>query len=391
VTFRTLLLTGLCCTSAAAAPPETLFEQEDPPGDSDGPGSYSPPTDADLQGGSFDLRKFVARVEGDVVVLEVTLGEAVRPPDSVLRTNATPVQLDNGIYLQNIDIYVDTDPSPSAKGVSTCIPGRRVAFADGRTWKRAIVLTPQPSLVSSIVEGALRDSAWRVAYPGPLVNRGRTLVARVPVAFFGAKPRREWGWSVQVSGAAWQRSFQAVDQVRGTAKADALTMPVSTTAERWEFGGAELGHAHPQVVDVLVPPGVDQHQVLSGFNNDTGEYARVPFAYGRPPPPPPMAVAPESPQPEAPKPAPVTAAATTAAQPPGWSVVDVAGEIVSIRGATAGVTPMMFGQVLDAAGGVLARVVVMQVLPGGIVASAVDGREKIAAGAQVRFALKPKE
>jgi hypothetical protein len=40
---------------------------------------------------------------------------------------------------------------------------------------------------------------------------------------------------------------------------------------------------------------------------------------------------------------------------------------------------------------VVARVVVMQVLPGGIVASAVDNREKISRGARVRFAVKPKE
>jgi carbohydrate-binding DOMON domain-containing protein len=382
-----LLLVGLCCFNAAAAP-LALIEVEDPPGDSDGPGTYSPPSDAELQGADFDLRRFVARVEGSDVVLEVTLGEVIRRPGSEWRTNATPTALTNGLYLQNIDIYVDTDPSPTGRGVSTCIPGRRVTFPDGRSWKRAIVLTPQPSLVASIIEGALGEAAWRVTVPGPLATRGKTVIVRVPIAFFGAKPRPEWGWSVQISGAAWERNFFVVDQLRGTSKADALTMPVSTTAERWSFGGAELGRSHPQVVDVLLPPGYEQKQVLSAFDNETGTLAQVPFVYGRPPPPPlPTLSAP--PTPEALDAGP--ASPTVVAKPDGWSVVDVAGEVVSITGPTTGVTGMMFGQVLDENGLIVARVVVMQVLSQGIVASAVDNREKITRGARVRFTVKPKE
>lgn len=382
----TLMCAFLLAPTVRARPTDVLIDLPDPAGDSDGPGTYTPPSDADLQGAEFDLRRFVARVDGDDLVLEVTLGETIKAPGSAWRTNTTAAQLTNGIYLQNIDIYVDTDPSPAGRGVSVSIPGRRVGFAEGRTWKRAVVMTPQPAAVASLIEGALGEAAWRVTIP-PVSSRGKTAIARVPLAFFGSKPRPDWGWSVQLSGAAWERNFAVVDQLRGTAKADALTMPVSTTAERWAFGGAELGRAHPQVVDIIVPAGVDQHAILAQFNNETGEFARVPFVYGKPPPLAPMSeLVPAEP-------------AKASAQPPstppppkvGWSVVDVAGEIVSIQGATAGVTPMMFGQVVDDQGVVVARVVVMQVLPSGIVASAVDNREKIARGATVRFAVKPKE
>jgi C-terminal binding-module, SLH-like, of glucodextranase len=381
-----------CGTSAAAAPGLVVFEQDDPAGDADGPGTYSNPTDADLQGAHFDLRKFTVRVEGDDVVLEVTLGEVIRPPGSNWRTNRTPVELKNSLFLQNVDIYVDTAPASTA-GHSQSIPGRRVQFEAGRTWKRAVVMTPLPGYVASIVSSAFGDAAKQSVTVPPLTSRGRTVIARVPQAFFGGKPKPEWGWSVQVSGAAWEHSFVVVDRIKGTEAPDALTMPVSTTAERWMFGGAKLGRSHPQVVDLLVPPGQDQHQVLSSFDNEKVELARVPFVYGKPPPPLPPLPAP-SPLPGSPPslvPGPPPTPPLTAPVPDGWTVVDVQGELFSVSGPTEGLSPMMFGEVLTGDGGVGARVVVVQVLPNGLLASAVDHKERIGRGAKVRFSVKPKE
>jgi hypothetical protein len=381
-----LLATLSAFLAFAAGAPDVVVDLQDPANDAYGPGTYSAPQDSDLQGTHFDLRRFVARVERDDVVLEVTLGEAIRAPASVWRTNTTPIPLNNGIYLQNIDIYVDTDPA--SPGISTCIPGRRVAFADGRGWKRAIVLSPQPSATASVVESALKSNASAVAFPGPLTNRGKTVIARVPIAFFGAKPTKDWGWSVQLSGAAWERNFSVANRLTGTAQPDALTMPVSTTAERWEFGGAPLGRFHPQVIDVIVPPGLDQKMMLAGFNNETGTLAAVPFVYPRPPPP----LRPVETPVEGPPPSPPTEGTSELAKDPvltrGWTVVDVSEDIVSIRGTTTGLAPMMFGQVLDGTGHVVARVVVMQVLSSGIVASAIDHRELIGRGAEVRFDIK---
>lgn len=388
--LQALLLTCCWWGIAAAAPGPVVFEQDDPAGDADGPGTYSNPTDADLQGAHFDLRKFSVRVDGDDVVLEVTLGEVIRPPDSNWRSNRTPVDLKNNLYLQNVDIYVDTNPA-SSEGLSLSIPGRRVQFEAGRTWKRAVVMTPQPSYVTSILSSALGAEAKAVVVPR-LTSRGRTVIARVPVAFFGGRPKPEWGWSVQVSGAAWEHSFVVVDRVKGTEAPDALTMPVSTTAERWMFGGAKLGRFPPQVIDILVPPGKDQHEVLSSFDPESGELARVPFVYGkRPPPLPPPASPPPLPPPSLVLGPPLPPPVAVAPQPDGWTVVDVRDDVVSIAGPTAGLSQMMFGDVLAEDGGVSGRVVIVQVLPTGVLASAVDHKERIGRGAKVRFSVKQKE
>jgi hypothetical protein len=66
-------------------------------------------------------------------------------------------------------------------------------------------------------------------------------------------------------------------------------------------------------------------------------------------------------------------------------VSDVSDELVSITGAPAGLPAMAIGQVLGPDGAVMARVVVMQTIKSGVVASALDHKDRIVRGARVRF------
>ncbi len=314
--------------------------------------------------------------DGDDLILEVTLGAPIRRPEIAQRANSTAIPLENGIWLQNVDVYVDSDPA-GPPGSGACIPGRRVAFAGGRTWKAAVVLTPQPGPAEEITRKALGDAARRVLFVRDVQSHGRTLVARVPAVALGGMPRPDWGWSVQISGASWARSFEVLDRLRGTVEANAFTMPVRTLPEAWAFGGGPPGNTHPRVVDVLLPPGVDQQAVLGSSDEATGAYARVPFVYASPPPAGPVAIAP----PGGARAGPGAAAAAPAA----LKVADVMGDMVSIAGPSAGLKPFQMGRVLGPDGATVARIVVTQVLPGGLVASAVDGRERIERGATVRF------
>jgi hypothetical protein len=350
---------------------------DDPEGDAYGPGGYQPPGDGEFMDGDFDLRRFAVQIDGDDVLFQVTLGAPIRQPAVTQRTNSTELQLWNGIYLQNIDIYLDTSRAPGS-GYAACIPGRRVAFADGRTWEAAVVLTPQPGPARAITRDALGDAAAHVIFPENLRARGRTVVARVPAAALGGLPAKEWGYSVHVSGARWERSFKVTDRLLGRAEADAFTMPVLGVREAWAFGGAPAGNAHPRVVDVLLPPGVDQKAVLGSFDAATGALARVPF----------VQIEPErGPPPVAPSP-PALASATAPAGPAAeLSVADVADGLVSLSGSARGLEPMRLGRVLGPDGATVARVVVIQVVEGGAVVRAVEGGDRIVRGARVRFDL----
>ena len=385
-----LLSLSLLAAGAALAGQVQVASFDDPAGDATGPGTYQPPTDGSFQDGDFDLRRFTVSTDGDEVVFEVTLGAPIRRPELNQRDSSSPVVLDNGIYLQNVDIYIDTS-NAAGSGYSACIPGRRVAFADGRTWEAAVVLTPQPGPARAVVEGVLgQAAAAHVILPQGIQARGRTLTARVPALLLGGMPRPDWGYSVQVSGARWERSFAVVDRVRGNLQANAFTMDVQRIPDTWAFGGAPEGDAHPRVIDVLLPPGVDQRVVLGGYGQAPGDFARVPFvslvpmapaapathppiAAGKPGPP--LTLVPNSavPPPKPPKPG------------PELKVAFIAGEMVSLSGLSYSLKPMQFGKVLGPDGTVVARVVIVQVLEGGAVATAVDNRAQIVSGARVRF------
>ena len=354
---------ALCIASAPATPARAarlLAAFVDDAGDV----FYEKPGDSDLVEGDFDLRRFEVWLDGKDVVLKVTLSSAFRRPQVTARETITPVPMNNALYLQNIDIYVDTDGAAGA-GSTDCIPGRRVGFAGGRGWEAAVVLAPQPGPVRTAVE-SMGPAAKRVIVAERLHASGRTVTARVPAAALGGIPQPSWGWSVHVSGARWERSFTVVDRIAdGGVPADALTMPVHSIGEAWAFGGAPAGEAHPRVVDVLLPRGADQKSVLGSSDAKTGAFARVPFVSLEPAPPAP-----------APPPAPVT---------PTVTVVDIEGTSVTLAGDIAGIAPLRIGRVVDASGVTIARIVVDRVLDSGLVATILDGADRIHRGATVHF------
>ena len=367
---RVLLIAVIAAAPSRATERVLIAGFDDPAGDANGPGYYQPPGDTDFLPGDFDLRRFAVFEEGDKVVFEVTLGESFRVPPSTQRYNSTPLDLHNNIYLQNIDIYIDTDPTPGS-GYGMCIPGRRVAFADGHTWEYAVVLTPQPGEARAVTEGVFGgEAARRVLFPQNLQTQGKTIIARIPWAFFGGRPTKDWGYSVQVSGARWERTFAVIDRLASRHEADAYTMPVIGVREAWMFGGAPQGKAHPWVVDVLLPSGMDQSKVLGSFDVKTGAYAQVPFVYGTGKAPPPVVVT-------------GLTASTSAA--PALSVVDVSGAVISMRGETRGVGVMQIGKVLGPDGTPVAKVIVSQVIEGGVVGRAVEGGDQIRPGMGVEF------
>ncbi len=378
------LAAALGCAAAAIpgpagdsgrAAPRLVAAFEDARDDASGPGGYVPPGDTQFKHGDFDLRRFAVRVDGDDVLFEVTLGADIRVPQDLYRTSGTPADLTNNLYLQNIDVYIDTEPTSPA-GHTACVPGRRVAFERGRTWKRAVILTPQPGPARAVTAEALPAAARWMIFPERLQLRGRTLIARVPADQLGGPPSAAWGYSVHVSGATWERNLRAIDRLTGAVEADAFTMPVLPLREAFAFGGAPPGDAFPRVVDVLLPPGLDQREVLGSYQTASGAWARVPFVYARPPGPAPVLVS----APEAP--------ATATPRTP-FTVVDVSDAMVTIAGPVKELKPMQLGQVLGPKGEPVARLVVVQVLEKGAVASLVPGGGPISAGARVVFRAMP--
>lgn len=366
--------------SASAAYRVTL---EDPAGDDRGPGTYVPPSGSFYGRGTFDLRSFEVRVEGRFVVFEVGFGEHIRRPHQVRRTHARTIDLDNGIYLQNVDIYIDIDGSPLT-GTSEAIPGRNVVIDPTARWDKAVLITPQPALARTIMDG------WKhghlVHAPASCQSLGPKVTCRVPTAELG-QPAKHWGYVVMVSGAIWEETFDAAGRLLGEHAKNVLTMPVMTVPEDQIFGGGDLHGLDPWVVDIITPPGVSQSRILTSFDVKAKTLARVPMVYPFPK----AKKAHQAALPALPKVAPASPPPEQAADGVLLKVKDVQKDMVVLAGDHTGVKQFTLGTVLDSEGQAVAQVVVTAVYPKFVLATAVEGADAILVGAAVRFDTKKEE
>lgn len=373
-----LLFCALLASHASAAPPGPVV-LDDPPRDDDGNGRYVYPSNQAYRRNSFDLRRFTVERDGNDLIFRVALGKPIWRPPETRRSEAARFVLDNGVYVQHIDIYIDQRPG---EGHTDALPGRNFVVEPESAWEKAVVLTPRPFYLKSLI------GEWKPSRD-VLVPRVRSYAnvveARISMASLGGRWDPAWGYLVISAGAVWENTFDAFDRLVGGPIQNALTMPVVTVAEPLAFGGGELEAWHPFVIDAIVPEGLRQSALLNSFDSATRQLASLPAVY---------------PDPDARRAAVMTFEATQsstlAAIPkvsaaPGreTKVREVRDELVVLE-LLPDVNTFAMGDVLED-GVVAGRVVVTAVYPKFILATVVEGKESIRPGATVRFPRSPQK
>ncbi len=372
----TFALSPLSSTAQTRSSSKALVDLDDPRHDDKGPGTYIYPSDANYRPGQFDLRRLRVRHQGSVVIFEVELDSAIRKPNIARFSDAFELTLENGVYVQNVDICIDTT---KGQGETRAIPGRRVRFKREEAWDVCIVATPLPHRARSVIDGW--NAKGRVLIPANVRAQDRRVIIRIPDVELGGPPDASWGYQVLITGTQWQNSFDAVNRLLGNHVVNVYTMPVATVAEQLAFGGGELSNYHPWVVDLLMPPTQSQRRALKGFSDDHRQFATVPMVY---------------PDPAAHKKAldaavPVDAVVEAQADMGAvgdyvyGTIKDFSGDLVVLDIDPSSVAAFRLGDVLDEEGQVVARVVTSQLYKSFVVATPVDGRERIRSGLKVRF------
>ena len=383
----TLLLTlaaptlGPTSDGRAYAEPSFALKLEDPSGDDDGPGSYVYPSNQAYRRGSYDLESVELRVDGGELLIAVRFRANLWKPPETRRSEAARFLLENAIYVQHVDLYIDHTPG---EGHVEALPGRNVTIEPSGAWDVAIVLTPRPFLLRSLIREW--PPSRSVLVPANLRSYKNVVEARVPVAALGAIPDESWGFAVAVSGALWENTFDALDRLVGGPVQNALTMPVVTVAEPLAFGGGELEPYHPFVIDILVPPGTRQHAVLSRYDVERRRLAALPVVYPNP--------AAHRARLEA---LGAATASTAAEAKPDQDPSSVVTRIVELRDqlavlerpAAGALKAYQLGFVQDDDGDVVGRVVVTSVHAQFVLATVVKGADQVRVGATVRFQRSP--
>jgi hypothetical protein len=282
------------CLSRSTRDETPLFTLADARGDDHGDGDLRYPMRDDMVPGSLDLLMLVAYRERNGTRFEATFARPIPRPqagrtvDIAGETQAQRARF--GFYTFNLDLYVDTDKVQGSGRMET-LPGRYLTLAPESAWEKAIVLTPRPFDARDILRGLWRqeaieerqrqqgslgeaaqreveaaverDLAEQVFFPTSVRVTGATVEFFVPDDFFGGAPRPEWGYALAVTGASLENkvniaAFFGKDRPQGM-----MALPIAPGDSKERFGGGRLGDPNQSpVVDLLVPEGVTQEQVL---------------------------------------------------------------------------------------------------------------------------------
>jgi C-terminal binding-module, SLH-like, of glucodextranase len=293
---------------AVAAEGQPIFTLSDPTGDDYGDGTLMYPMRADMQPGDLDLVRFTATAQAGGTLFEATFARNVRVPprrtiDQVGTTLDKIAKL--GFYEFNIDVYIDTDRIPGSGSTQT-LPGRRAAIAPANAWEKAICLTPRPydaqdmlkaiyvhegkmelkrrkgsvtsAEVDTISAGVTRDIAASVFFPTVVSVTGRSIRFFVPDAFLGGPARDTWSYVVGITGANVELKVDIPALVGSEGSSPGLMIiPILPGKGFDNFGTNREGDdMQPDLIDIIVPPGMAQEAVLKDYDLMGGRPVALP-------------------------------------------------------------------------------------------------------------------
>jgi hypothetical protein len=284
------------CLSRGARGDAAVFTLADPRGDDHGDGELRYPLRDDMPPGSLDLLLVNAYAEENGTRFEATFARPIARPQSgrtVDLAGETQAQRARfGFYTFNLDLYVDTDRVAGSGRMDT-LPGRNLVLSPGSAWEKVILVTPRPyeardqlrdlwrrearaerqrtqgplgEAAQGEVDAAVeRELATRVFFPTRMRVTGATVEFFVPSDFFGGQARPEWGYAAAVTGASLETKVD-LPAIFGRDESRAqglMVLPIAPGDSKERMGGGRLGDpGQSPVVDLVVPEGVTQEQVL---------------------------------------------------------------------------------------------------------------------------------
>lgn len=229
-----------------------ILDVADPIGDDHGPGSYVYPANDIFPERCFDIERFIVAHDKKDMIFVFKVGALPNPWNSPI-----------GLSVQTLDVYIDKDHKPNS-GSTVLLPGRQAATEPSAAWEYAVWVEGWlQELHQSDAEGKLTriDGAIR----SRTNEQERTITIRVPKEILGDDPE-SWGYIPVLLG---QEGFPPPGNWR--------IRPVEKEAKLWRFGGGPNDYlTHPFIIDLVVPQGVTQEKILSGYKTqETINYLKV--------------------------------------------------------------------------------------------------------------------
>ena len=159
---------------------------EDPKGDEFGPGSYRYPQGAPFPRGSFDLESLTLSATSTELLV---IARMARPVYRQRGVRLSREQVED-LFTATVDVYLDFDGIPGS-GTQRTLPGRNVEMADGLGWELALVLSPIPSRIGTLLAHNWKGNAVLVADRVRVM--GKELRASFPIRALQGQALKDMG------------------------------------------------------------------------------------------------------------------------------------------------------------------------------------------------------
>ncbi|MGB9856996.1 MAG: glucodextranase DOMON-like domain-containing protein [Dictyoglomaceae bacterium] len=228
------------------------FSIDDPSGDDYGWGKVVYPTANVFKPGVFDITHVEMGKSKDQIVFRIKIrGELENPWNS-------PV----GVSVQTIDIYINDGTGKVL--YYKALPGRNADIPEG--WNKAIWAEGwYPAFVEPILDEkgkvTLKDTKGVVQVMAEPTER--MIIISVPQKILGT-PSPDWKILIIMCG---QEGYPRPGNWR--------VREVEETAKQWRFGGGDDFYGDPNIIDMIVPPGIKQEDVLSNWVSSEEEEENV--------------------------------------------------------------------------------------------------------------------
>lgn len=215
--------------------PNVFVEVDDPAGDDYGPGTYAYPEDTVFKGGAFDITGFTAGRDEAFYIFRV---EVKGPVENVWDSP-------NGLSIQTIDIYIDTDEG--ASGERILLPGRNAALTEEFAWNVAIWAEGwTPGVFEPGEDGPVEVGSGMQIITNPGQRR---VTISVPRRLLPEGDPATWGFAVTILS---QEGFPSSGVWR--------VRDVKQEAEQWRIGGGAGSNLDTRILDLLWPKGRETTQ-----------------------------------------------------------------------------------------------------------------------------------
>jgi alpha-amylase/alpha-mannosidase (GH57 family) len=228
------------------------FSIDDPQGDDYGWGSIVYPTAPVFKPGVFDIIHVeMGKSKEDIVFRIKIRGDLENPWGSP-----------TGISVQTIDIYIND--GKNGPYYYQALPGRQANISEG--WNKAIwaegwiqeliipVLNEKGKVELKEIKGVVQVTADPTE---------RTIIISVPEKYLGTV---DPNWKILIIMCG-QEGYPRPGSWR--------VREVEETAKQWRFGGGDDFYGDPNIIDMIVPPGIKQEDILSKWKSSDEEEENV--------------------------------------------------------------------------------------------------------------------